>query len=343
MSEAGALALAFAMERWTVHQAGASAARVHIRRRGSAEGSGSAVDMTLSDEEGRLIAEVKGLQGRAVDAEALGREQAKDVSKHLYRVEWPIGAAPASSSGTPGGRWVIIASPSDRMAEGLTAQLSAAGATCIQVEPARLGEVLPCDQAVCLWDPGSDDAMAEEALRVTSQGLEVVQRLLKESKPPRLWWVTAGAVATTPGDRVEPALAALWGLGRTVMQEHPELACTLVDLQSAPDALPALLSELATQDEERQVAWRGGERRVARLMRAPAMQQPPDAENYALESTQKGTLDRLALVPTSVRAPGPERCKWPCALRGSTSATCSMPWACIRARRALWEGNAQGW
>ncbi len=78
LSEEGALALPFAIERWTVHQAGASAARVHVRRTGNAEGSSFAFDVTLADGEGRGIRKMQGLQARAVDAEALGQRGTKE-------------------------------------------------------------------------------------------------------------------------------------------------------------------------------------------------------------------------------------------------------------------------
>jgi acyl carrier protein/NAD(P)-dependent dehydrogenase (short-subunit alcohol dehydrogenase family) len=54
------------------------------------------------------------------------------------------------------------------------------------------------------------------------------------------------------------------------MQEHPELACTLVDIEAGSIGLEQVLRELGNQDDEQQIAWRGGERRVARLVRAPA-------------------------------------------------------------------------
>ena len=54
------------------------------------------------------------------------------------------------------------------------------------------------------------------------------------------------------------------------MQEQPELGITLVDVPPGPDGAAALLRELASDDGEDQVAWRGGVRHVARLVRAAA-------------------------------------------------------------------------
>ena len=42
-----------------------------------------------------------------------------------------------------------------------------------------------------------------------------------------LWIITERAVATEPGEPVDPAQAALWGLGRTIIAEQPTLRCRL--------------------------------------------------------------------------------------------------------------------
>jgi len=63
--------------------------------------------------------------------------------------------------------------------------------------------------------------------------------------------------------------APLWGLGRVIALEHPESWGGLVDLaaEHSPDyAAAALLGELLAPDGEDQVAFREGERRVARLV-----------------------------------------------------------------------------
>jgi NAD(P)-dependent dehydrogenase (short-subunit alcohol dehydrogenase family)/RimJ/RimL family protein N-acetyltransferase/acyl carrier protein len=123
---------------------------------------------------------------------------------------------------------------------------------------------------VCLWETRADEAVPAAAQRVATDGLAVVQALRGRS-PVRLWWVTTGAAAVEPGDVVEAGTAPVWGLGRTVMQEHPELGCTLVDVEPGAPDVEALARELGTNDGESQVAWRAGRRRVARLVRAAPM------------------------------------------------------------------------
>ncbi|MBX3670089.1 MAG: SDR family NAD(P)-dependent oxidoreductase [Rhodocyclaceae bacterium] len=78
-----------------------------------------------------------------------------------------------------------------------------------------------------------------DAADLVSALLQDVQALAaRPGKPPRLWLVTRGGA---PGDnlvlncRPDPVQAALWGFGRVVMNEHPVLECTLIDLACDPD------------------------------------------------------------------------------------------------------------
>jgi nucleoside-diphosphate-sugar epimerase len=80
-------------------------------------------------------------------------------------------------------------------------------------------------------------------------------------------WVTSSAVAVAEADEVQPAATMLWGLGRTVMRERPELGLVLVDVSSDAESVEGLVQELDAADGEREVAWRDGRRHVARLVR----------------------------------------------------------------------------
>jgi acyl transferase domain-containing protein/phospholipid N-methyltransferase len=113
--------------------------------------------------------------------------------------------------------------------------------------------------------------------------LQVTQALLQGSPPPAgLWCVTRQAQAVAPDDPVSGVLqAGLWGMGRVIDQEHPELGCVRIDLGAGTDAdadvdveteADLLLAELnaATPgtERERQIALRGSRRHTARLARA---------------------------------------------------------------------------
>jgi phthiocerol/phenolphthiocerol synthesis type-I polyketide synthase D len=95
----------------------------------------------------------------------------------------------------------------------------------------------------------------------------------RPGRPPRLWVVTAGAVAARPGEAGDPGLGALRGLIRVLALERPGLRATLVDLDAAGgprSAAATLAAELMADAPDDEVAWRDGRRLAARLTRASA-------------------------------------------------------------------------
>src|SRR5436305_8591244 len=112
----------------------------------------------------------------------------------------------------------------------------ASGAACERASLEDVAAALPADHVVCLWRGVSVEAAAAEAQRLASAGLALVQVLARQEKAARLWWVTRGAVATAGEEVAEVSQASLWGLGRTVMQEYPELGCTLIDVEDGAGA-----------------------------------------------------------------------------------------------------------
>jgi acyl transferase domain-containing protein/acyl carrier protein len=146
-----------------------------------------------------------------------------------------------------------------------------------------------------LQDEGAelDAASIERALLCGSDGvLATVQALARMGyrDPPRLWLLTRGAQAAG-GAQVAPAQALLTGLGRVIAMEHAELRCIRVDLDPAhPEGeIQLLLAEILADDAEEEVALRGHERRVARLVHrlpetvSPSLRAPSvSAEHGAL-------------------------------------------------------------
>ncbi len=105
-----------------------------------------------------------------------------------------------------------------------------------------------------------------------------LQAIAERPHPPGpVWLVTRGAVAAAAEDRVAaPAQAALWGLGRVMRLEHPELDLRLADVEDAGQ-LHALLADPGAA---REVALRGARRLAARVVQdaaplAAAPWQPP--------------------------------------------------------------------
>ncbi len=130
----------------------------------------------------------------------------------------------------------------------------------------------------------SASELQDAVARTTGATLSLVQKLVATGAAGELWIVTRGAQAVGNLPAV-PSQAPLWGLGRVIALEHPELWGGLIDLDSAgtlADDAAALLAELLHSDGEDQIALRDHQRLVARLARrglpvARATQWQPDA------------------------------------------------------------------
>jgi acyl transferase domain-containing protein/acyl carrier protein len=169
----------------------------------------------------------------------------------------------------------------------------------------------PLKGVIHLWS--LEDSFAPEELtiplleRVQVLGcgstLHLVQALAKhyQQAVPRLWLVTRGAV---PVDSSLPgvAQASLWGLGKVIALEQPQLWGGLIDL--APD-VPSdeainLLAEIGDSQGEEQLAFRGGQRYVARLVRS----QVPATRSLSLQA------DSTYLITGGLGALGLKVAQW---------------------------------
>jgi microcystin synthetase protein McyG len=186
-----------------------------------------------------------------------------------------------------GGLFVVLA---DRGGVGsaLAGALRAAGRDFVELAAGTDGRDLadllrrqPCHGVIDLRaldasDPAPaallPDAVTAECLRPVRVVQETVRAELPV--PPRLWLATRQAqrVGDEPGP-VSLAGTALWGLGRVIAREHPELWGGLIDLDRAaePPAVAALIRDevLAARDHrtgDDQVAFRDGTRHVARIV-----------------------------------------------------------------------------
>jgi len=99
----------------------------------------------------------------------------------------------------------------------------------------------------------------------------------------QLWTVTRGAVSA--GASPEPVAVAqspLWGFGKVIGLEHPELFRSAIDFDPSVNVIdPALLlGEVLAADAETQVAYRTGRRYVPRIARADL----PDAKRIRISA-----------------------------------------------------------
>ncbi|GAB1543988.1 hypothetical protein NUACC21_66640 [Scytonema sp. NUACC21] len=151
---------------------------------------------------------------------------------------------------------------------------------------------LPCRGIVHLWSLETAlwnqiTPSSLEVAQVLGSGsvLHLVQALLNHTNSisPRLWVATCGtqAVEAKPVP-LAVANAPLWGLGRVIALEHSEIWGGLVDLDANTSGKEAtklqamsLLAEIWQPDGEDQIAFRGEQRYVPRLVRSSNLKSQP--------------------------------------------------------------------
>ena len=187
----------------------------------------------------------------------------------LYEPSWQTRPLPTTCD-LGQARWVVLADA------GLGAEFGRVLASRATV--LRLGENIEdaVGSADCVLyappvtGPHVDDAAA---YRLFNEARMLVAQLVDAhaaGASTRLVIVTRNAQPVREGDRANPVHAVLWGLGRTLALEHPEIWGGIVDLDEAvPPVLAArcVVTEAQADDGEDQVVYRAGERYAPRLER----------------------------------------------------------------------------
>jgi acyl transferase domain-containing protein/acyl-CoA synthetase (AMP-forming)/AMP-acid ligase II/pimeloyl-ACP methyl ester carboxylesterase/acyl carrier protein len=90
---------------------------------------------------------------------------------------------------------------------------------------------------------------------------------------PKLWLVTQESQAIEPNDNLQGlSRSSLWGLGKVIALEHPEIWGGILDLggeigHSSNFQISSLVGEILDPEAEDQIALRNGQRYVARLVK----------------------------------------------------------------------------
>jgi hypothetical protein len=92
--------------------------------------------------------------------------------------------------------------------------------------------------------------------------------------PAKIWFVTQNVVPLTGRDQTALNLAQspLWGLGKVIALEQPEMWGGLIDLEliqsgkTLQEIATTLLTDILKSDSEDQMAYQAGQRYVARLV-----------------------------------------------------------------------------
>ncbi|MDC3985913.1 type I polyketide synthase [Polyangium jinanense] len=253
----------------------------HARSRVVSEGRRS-LDLRIADSAGVVVAEISGLISQRLAEERRPRE-AEDEG--FLELDWERAAVPAPARAA--GRWLLLGG--GELGERARAALEAAGHLAVHAAipedaagaralfGAAFGGQLPTG-VVHLGNLEAGGELDTDAIETAlACGCDSVLATVKalaaaaDRDLPRLWLVTRGAQPLGGGSRhrVAAAQAMALGLGRVIAAEHTRLRCARVDLDPDRPAgeIDAVLAELLADDAEDEVAWRGGERHVARLSR----------------------------------------------------------------------------
>jgi acyl transferase domain-containing protein/acyl-CoA synthetase (AMP-forming)/AMP-acid ligase II/NADPH:quinone reductase-like Zn-dependent oxidoreductase/acyl carrier protein/NADP-dependent 3-hydroxy acid dehydrogenase YdfG len=256
-------------------------------------------NFSIATDSGDTLLEISGLLLRRLDI-------AKRRPEDDWRVSMEWTTSTRTSPRAEPGRWRIV-DESGGMAGALGIALAAAGHKVQQPS-----DRLPPTAVVYLSCGVVEEAATlDAALRRYDGALALVQAMLTSSTrdTPRLFLVTRGAQAAGDGAPVDVSAASLLGFRRVVALEHPEIRATSIDLDPRADAdVAALAAELLSGGDEDEIALRGSERRVARLVRpgpglAAERTSPAEGRPFRLSSARPGLLDSLAFRPLERRTP----------------------------------------
>ncbi len=161
-----------------------------------------------------------------------------------------------------------------------------------------------------IGDAAGEDAAAMLRAQETRgwTTLTLVQSLAEAAIAPQLVLVTRDAVTAPELDgQPRPDQAPLWGLGRVLQNEQPQLQCRMIDLRPGDEPLEslarALAAELTGGDGEDETVITADGRYGLRLRPAATGETDGGGDTEVLAFTP-GTLDSLRWTRGQRRAPG---------------------------------------
>ncbi len=275
-------------------------------------------DLDFVDRDGRQLGGIREFTVKRAPREALLRGLGGDATRNLYTLGWQEMPAPASSSNAAqndDSTWLIAGF--DELAADLPGCISLDRDTDPESWKGLFAQAQERGAPVSgiVWRstgrPNAEESSAEFAARLEGEIDQLLALVRTQQAQPDvkftggLWIITERAVATEPGEPVDPVQAALWGLGRTIITEQPTLRCRLVDHDGFDGAVRSLAGLLGASVEEPELALRQGKYLVPRLLPwARSGHLPvPRVTDYILQPTERGAIDNLRLVETTVPPP----------------------------------------
>ena len=154
------------------------------------------------------------------------------------------------------------------------------------------------------------EQMATAVKRAAASALALMQGLADadETAAKGVWFVTRGGQVLEHESVEGVAGAVLWGFGKVAAREASHLQPRMIDLDPAATELPPAISdEFLHPDPETHIAYRGGHRQAARLVRAGAgterlsLPEPAGESAWLLEPDEGGALEGLQVQAAPAR------------------------------------------
>ena len=245
------------------------------------------VNLEIFDETGERVATVEQLTLRSVPVLSLKRAMAKPfatsdvLNDWIYHLVWEESGLPEALADAKLGSWLFLAD-NGGVTDALLPLMKAAGQKVHVAKSTDTARAfLSSEDAqglsgiLHLWAMDSREANPDASLLAS---LEVVQALTQVGGTGKHWFVTKGAQAVNTKDAVLPWQSQFWGFVRTLQVEQPKGLGGCIDLDPAFDEtlsdLDMLVTEICSSSPETEVTFREGTRRVARLVKPGAYEDP---------------------------------------------------------------------
>lgn len=206
------------------------------------------VDFVVLGADGAPVVECSGFRVRRFAAR-LDRQDPEEA----WRNHWTWLQAPMPHGAREAGTIRIVAEP-PAMGDALREALIARGARLVD-SGARVTIHLSSPER-------SDDARA-----LMNAAIRRDVSVLGASRDTAMLWIVSmlGCQVRDDDGLVDPTASTLWGLGRVLAKERPDLAVRLVDIGDPVDDATALAELILNPDAEDESALRGGARYVHRM------------------------------------------------------------------------------
>ena len=231
---------------------------VSISPASAADGDFLTADIRLFDSNNQTVGELIGFRLQRTSRHI--RHLLSRQNSWLYQLQWQASPEPGNSPVTfRGGKHWLIFADDEGLGEELAMQLEAGGDHCylircietikkledtnedafLEIIENHLKEIQsPLHGIIHLWSlsiaPPSVEVLATagiDQLSGCNSVLYLVQALSRRlAGMPRLWLVTRGAQSVKWGEAIAVEQSALWGLGKVISFEMPELKCIRVDI-----------------------------------------------------------------------------------------------------------------